>query len=72
MHTPEPRPSRWELRGRLFGAEVRIQPIFWVSCVLPGVIYYQDPKVGGVAAFCFWVAAVLVSLLAHEIGHILA
>jgi membrane-associated protease RseP (regulator of RpoE activity) len=39
---------------------------------LPGVIYYQDPEIGGVAAFCFWVAAVLVSLLAHEIGHILA
>ena len=72
MHSLEPRPSRWELCGRILGAEVRVRPIFWVSCLLPGVIYYQDPAIGGVAAFGFWIAVVLLSLLAHEIGHILA
>lgn len=71
MLLPEPQPSRWDLHGRMFGAEVRIRPLFWPSCVLLGLIYYQDPDVGGTGAFCFWIAAVLVSLLAHETSHLL-
>jgi Zn-dependent protease len=76
MHPSEPRPSRWELRGRLLGAEVRVQLLFWVSCVLVGVVYYQYPEVraeiGGVTAFFWWLAVALVSMLAHELGHVLA
>jgi stage IV sporulation protein FB len=72
MLLPEPRQTRWDLRCRPFGAEVRICPIFWASCVLVGVIYYRDPDIGGVGMFCFWVAAALVTLLAHAGGHILA
>jgi Zn-dependent protease len=75
MHFPEPPPSRWELRWRMLGAEVRVQLLFGVSCVLTGVVYYQYPEVreqiGGLAAFFSWLAAVLVSLLTHEMGHIL-
>ncbi|MGH7169588.1 MAG: metalloprotease [Gemmataceae bacterium] len=71
MLLPEPQPSRWELHWRMFGAEVRIRPIFWASCVLMGLPYYQDPKIGGTNAFCFWVVAVLFSLLAHETSHLL-
>jgi len=71
MLLPEPQPSRWDLHWRMFGAEARIRPIFWPSCVLLGLIYYQDRVVGGTGAFCFWIAAVLVSLLAHETSHIL-
>lgn len=72
MLLPAPQPSRWDLHGRLFGAEVRIRPIFWASCVLMGLPYYQYPKIGGMSAFGFWIAAVLISLLAHETSHILA
>lgn len=71
MLLPEPLPSRWDLHGRMFGAEVRIRPIFWASTVLLGCIYYRYPKIGGTAAFSFWIAAVLVSLLAHELCHVL-
>jgi stage IV sporulation protein FB len=76
MHQPEPPPMRWELRGRLLGASFRIRLLFWASCVLPGIIYYQDPDVqkdlGGFVAFLLWLAAVWTSLLVHEAGHILA
>ena len=71
MLLPQPHPGRWELHGRLLGAEFRIRPLFWVSCVLVGVIYYQDPRAGGLAAFCFWLAAVLTSFVVHELGHVL-
>ena len=71
MLLPEPPSNRWELHWRMFGAEVRIRPIFWASCVLLGLPYYQYPEIGGMGAFWFWIAAVLVSLLAHETSHIL-
>jgi Zn-dependent protease len=76
MPLTEPRRMRWELHGRLLGADLRIRPLFWVSCALLGVIYYQDPEIrdqiGGVAAFFLWMAAVLVSMVLHELGHALA
>jgi Zn-dependent protease len=56
----------------MLGADLRIRPLFWASCLLPGVVYYQDPINGGAAMFSFWIAAVVASLLVHEIGHILA
>lgn len=76
MRLSEPRPGRWELHGRILGADFRVRPLFWVSCALLGVIYYQHPKarteIGGVAAFFLWIVAILVSMVAHEIGHVLA
>lgn len=70
MLLPEPQRSRWELHGRLFGADLRIRPLFWVSCLLWGAPYYQDPEYGGMGPFGFWIAAVLISLLAHETAHV--
>jgi Zn-dependent protease len=76
MLVSEPQPTRWELRARLVGADLRIRPLFWVSCALLGVVYYQYPEIreeiGGVAAFGLWMAAVLLSSVAHELGHALA
>lgn len=72
MLLSEPRPSRWDLRGRMFGADLRIRPIFWASCVLLGLIFYQDPDFGGVAMFGMWLVAVLISILAHEFCHVVA
>jgi stage IV sporulation protein FB len=72
MLITEPRPSRLDLHGRLLGADLRIRPMFWASTVLLGIIFYQDPEVGGVAMFGFWILAVLFSLLFHEFCHILA
>ncbi len=60
----------------MLGVGLRIRPLFWVSCALLGVVYYQYPDIrnqlGGPAAFGLWMAAVLVSLFAHELGHVLA
>ncbi len=43
---------------------------------LLGVIYYQSPEIrdemGGIAAFGLWMATVVVSMLAHEMGHAVA
>jgi stage IV sporulation protein FB len=72
MLLSEPRPTRWDLHWRMIGAEVRIRPIFWASCVVLGVIVYRDPDIGGMGMFWFWIAAVLVTLLTHETAHILA
>ncbi len=73
MLLSEPRPARWDLYWRMFGAEVRIRPIFWASCVLLGTLFYRDPhpNIGGMAMFWFWIATVLISLLVHETCHIL-
>lgn len=71
MRVPEPVPGRFNLRWRMFGADFRIHPLFWVSCMLVGVIYYQDPAIRGVPAFCGWMGAVLGSMLLHECGHVL-
>ena len=76
MLTPEPRRSRFELHWRMLGGDLRVQLLFWASCILVGVIYYQDPgirdELGGLAAFGLWMGVALVSLLMHETGHILA
>jgi stage IV sporulation protein FB len=67
----EPPTSRWDLRARLWGAEIRIRPIFWASSVLVGIIFYRDPEAGGVSMFGLWLSAVVLSFLAHEAGHLL-
>ena len=36
-----------------------------------GVRHYGDPETGNFAWFAFWMAAVLVSILIHELGHVL-
>jgi membrane-associated protease RseP (regulator of RpoE activity) len=69
---PEPRATRLDLRFRLFGVPVRVSPLFWASGAILGVLYYAGPDTGTFAWFLFWMAAVLVSVLVHELGHVLA
>jgi hypothetical protein len=66
----EPRPTAFDLRLRLFGVSIRIHPLFWVASALLGIGVYADPQTGGLGCFAFWMAAVLVSLLLHELGHV--
>jgi stage IV sporulation protein FB len=72
MKVQEPLHTRLELRLRLFGTPVRISLLFWLAAALLGVRYYADPEIASVAWFAFWMAAVLASVLIHELGHILA
>jgi stage IV sporulation protein FB len=72
MLLPEPRPTRWDLHWRTFGADFRVHPLFWASSALMGLYYYQHPTDGGVGVFVFWMIAAFVSILLHELGHVFA
>jgi Zn-dependent protease len=65
MLLSEPAPTPADLRFRLFGFPVRINPFFWlVSLILATGGGKLEPS----RAFV-WVAVVLVSILIHELGH---
>ncbi len=55
-------PTPYDLRFMLFGFPIRIHPGFWVVAVLLGM--NLPPRYVPI-----WVAAVLVSILVHELGH---
>lgn len=55
-------PGPYDVRFSLLGFPVRISPVFWVVALLLGG---NQPPMYAVV----WVAAVLISLLVHELGH---
>jgi Zn-dependent protease len=57
----------YDLRWRMFGTPVRVQPWFWLMSVILGYDAWIRAGVGFVLA---WVACVFVSILLHEFGHI--
>jgi stage IV sporulation protein FB len=59
----EPPRSEGDLNFRLFGIPVRIHPFFWIIMILLG------PLQGGPKPLIAWIAAVLISILLHELGH---
>lgn len=67
MFTPPPR-GRYELVFRLFGVIVRVHPTFWLICILlcDQEAYHNFTWIG------LWVVAVFLSVLLHEMGHVLA
>ena len=69
MHPREPHPTAFDLRLRVGPIRIRVNPAFWISSALLGIRYYADPEQGGIGYFLFWIAAVFVSLLLHELGH---
>jgi stage IV sporulation protein FB len=56
-------PTPLDLRWRMFGIPVRVQPFFWLVAILMGP--------GRPADGVIWVLAVFVSILIHEFGHAL-
>jgi stage IV sporulation protein FB len=60
-----PPPTRYDLNFALFGIPIRVHPLFWVMALLFGGI------AGDILGMLFWVAAVFVSVLVHELGHAL-
>jgi Zn-dependent protease len=61
----EPPRTRGDIHFALFGFPVRIHPLFWLMALILG---YNSPGPKEIAA---WVAAVLISILVHELGHAL-
>jgi stage IV sporulation protein FB len=64
---PEQR-TQFDLSWRMFGIHVRVHPLFWlVACIL-GAGFLEAY---GATFLLLWVACVFVSVLIHELGHVL-
>lgn len=61
----EPPPTPLDLKWRMLGIPVRVHPLFWLIALLLGLglpLVYLP----------VWVICVFVSILIHELGHVLA
>ena len=62
----EPTETAYDLRWRMFGIPVRVHPFFWLMTLLMG----QSRLQLGVEFLLGWVGCVFVSILIHELGHV--
>ena len=58
----------YDLRFRLFGVNVRVHPMFWLISVLFNLDSVQN---GRFAELGVWIVCLFVSILVHEMGHVL-
>jgi stage IV sporulation protein FB len=69
----EPSETQFDLRFRLFGIPVRVHPWFWVVSAMMG--WGSGPGQNSQEFFqrvLIWIACVFVSILIHELGHVVA
>jgi stage IV sporulation protein FB len=66
----EPEPTQFDLKFRLFGTHVRVHPMFWAVSGLLGERYLRGGERLG--PFLSWIVCSFVSILLHEMGHVLA
>src|SRR5262249_640837 len=64
----DPGRSQWDLNFRLLGIPVRIHPLFWLISAVLGEAWLRI----GIEYILIWIACVFVSILIHEMGHVLA
>ncbi|MBI2824986.1 MAG: site-2 protease family protein [Planctomycetia bacterium] len=67
MFLVEPPRTQYDLNFSVAGVPVRVHPLFWLITLLLGASGNPDP-----VAVLLWVIAVFVSILVHELGHVLA
>lgn len=65
----EPERTRYDVNFRVLRFPVRIHPLFWLGAALLGANVLEHL---GLTYMVIWMAAVLVSILVHELGHALA
>jgi len=66
MFLTNPERSHWDLNFRIFDIPVRVHPWFWLVAVLLG-----SPSLRfGVAHLLIWVVCIFISVLVHELGHV--
>ncbi len=65
----EPQRTPYDLHWEMFGIPVRVHPLFWLGAAILG---WQFMNWGGVSYFLVWVGCLFVSVLVHELGHVLA
>ncbi len=68
MFLVEPPQSPYDLRFHVGPVPVRVHPFFWLMAVLLGI---SGPNPDG-WQLLIWIAVVFVSILVHELGHIIA
>lgn len=69
MNVPDPSQTKYDLRGRICGVPIRVQPLFWSSTAALGIRYYADPDGGSLGYFAFWFAAVLGCVLIPSLSQ---
>ena len=62
----EPQTTAWDLRWQMFGIPVRVHPMFWLAGLLMG----QQSLKQGAEYLLAWVACFFISILIHELGHV--
>ncbi|HEY2981241.1 MAG TPA: site-2 protease family protein [Anaerolineales bacterium] len=62
----EPASTPYDLRFNVGPIPVRVHPLFWLIAVLFGA------SAGGILELLIWVAVIFVSILIHELGHVVA
>ena len=65
MYLFEPARTQFDLNFSLFGIHVRVHPMFWVVTAILG------SNQGEARYVLLWVAVAFVSILIHEMGHVL-
>jgi stage IV sporulation protein FB len=63
----EPDRTQFDLNWRMGRIPVRVHPMFWVVTIILGFEELHD----GFQFLLLWVAVVFVSILIHELGHVL-
>jgi Zn-dependent protease len=63
----EPQRTPYDLNFRIFGIPVRVHPMFWLLSAIFGWGYIRL----GLQFVLLWVACTFVSILLHELGHVL-
>jgi Zn-dependent protease len=63
----EPQHTQFDLHFRIFRIPVRVHPMFWLFSAFLGWGYIQL----GLEYVLLWVACTFVSILVHELGHVL-
>lgn len=61
----EPKPTRYDLKWKLFGIPVRVHWAFWLVGLILG---WQDKASPGLLV---WVGCLFISIVIHEFGHAL-
>ncbi|MBX9681736.1 MAG: site-2 protease family protein [Gemmataceae bacterium] len=64
----DPGESPYDLRFRLLGVSVRVHPMFWLVSFFMG----SSAARLGFEFLLIWIGCVFVSVLVHEMGHVLA
>lgn len=62
----EPTPSPFDLRWRMFGIPCRVHPTFWLFSAILGFNWMDK----GFGYLVLWVGCTFVSVLWHELGHV--